>query len=160
MESQKGLESLQVRTVTMSAHDLIDLVYKGESLPQDPRFKSASQGGPFKYFELSDLDINTESKIFSLVYQGEDLIGIGELEKCPDNESIYWIKFISVDPRFQNHGYGSKIAEELFKVAKEKNITLQASSYSVEGLKKMKEKLDELSRKYQVTFINTEKTIE
>ncbi len=87
------------------------------------------------------------------------IVALAELEKSPHQgeENIYWIKFISVDPEYQRQGYASKIAEEIFKYARDKGITLQSSSCTEVGFEKLKDKLNELAKKYSVKFIDADK---
>lgn len=149
-------EKEKISAETISANALKNIIYKGESLPQDNRFLSFKEGGVFKYFEIDDLFNNKENKFYSLIKESQKIVGLSELEKNPYEENVMWIKFISIDPEYQEKGYASKLAEEIFRFAKENGISLETSSYSPEGHQKLKKIFKRLSEKYSVNFIDKE----
>jgi len=155
MEKQE--EYLEIKSI--SPQDLVDIIYKEESLPQDNRFLSTDKGGVFKYFDPRDLSENAENKAYSIVKNKQEIVALGELEKSLDNSDIYWIKFLSVDPKYQGRGYASLLAEEFFKFAKEKNISLESSSYTNEGQQKLKAVFNKLAEKFGVNFIDSDRNI-
>lgn len=160
---QKELhEQFNVQAKTISGEELLDRIYKGESLPQDERFMPIEKGGVFKYLNLSELTglQGVRNKHFPTVESNGEIIGLAELEESPYEENSLFIKFVSVDPNFQDQGYGSKLIEEIFKFAKENDYSLQSSMYSDDGFTKLKPKLNELSEKYEVKFIDTDNKIE
>jgi len=154
---EKKEEYLESKSI--NAQDLIDLIYQGESLPQDNRFLSTDKGGVFKYFDPRDLFENIENKVYSIVKNKGEIVALGELEKNPYNLKAYWIKFLSVDPKYQGKGYASILAEEIFKFAKEKNIILESSSYTEEGEQKLKALFNKLAEKFSVEFVDSDKNI-
>jgi ribosomal protein S18 acetylase RimI-like enzyme len=159
-DTPKGIDnpvenkSITISTKTISGEQLIDLIYKGKSLPQDSRYLSFEKGGVFKYFDLAELSglRDTNNLFYSLIEVDNKIVGLSELEKQPGNETNLWIKFISVDPQFQNRGYASKLAEEIFSFAKNNGFSLEESMRSPEGELKLKPKLRTLAQKYLVTF--------
>ncbi len=149
---EKNEEYLESKII--NPQELTDIIYKGESLPQDNRFLSVDRGGVFKYFDPRDLFENIENKFYSIVKNKQEIVALGELEKTPYNANTYWIKFLSVDPKHQGKGYASILAEEIFKFAKEKNISLESSSYTDEGQQKLKTLFNKLAEKLSVDFID------
>ena len=152
-------ERFEAETKTLTADELEDTTYRGERLPQDKRFLDEEKGGVFKYFDLNKL---IERKMYKreLFYPvaefGGEIVGLGELERKPDKESAYWMTFVSVDPEYQGRECASRLEEEIFRFAKENNITIESSRYSPEGWEKLKPFQNKLAEKYGVRFIDSE----
>ncbi len=140
----------------ISPQELIDIIYQGEQMPQDNRFLSIDKGGVFKYFDPRDLFENIKDKVYSIVKNDKEITALGELEKNPYSQNAYWIKFLSVDPKYQGMGHASILAEEIFKFAKNNNISLESSSYTTEGQEKLKTLFKRLAEKFLVNFIDTD----
>jgi len=155
IEQQEDLIDSQM----INPQELVDIIYKGERLPQDQRFLSVDDGGVFKYFAPRDLFQNVENKIYSIVKNNQEILALGELEKDPHKANNYWIKFLSVDPKYRDRGYASRLAEEIFKFAKNKNISLQSSSYTSEGEERLKNLFNKLAKKFEVDFIDGERGV-
>lgn len=147
-------EDLPSATETINAETLSGLIYRGESLPQDNRFLSVEEGGVFKYFNLRSVIDDMGNRFYSLVKIGEKIIGLSELENDPYKEKNLWIKFLSIDPEYQDKGYASKLAEEIFHFAKQEGFTLEGSSYNDEGYKKLKPLLNRLANELSVSFVD------
>lgn len=153
-ENKEGLAGAE----TISAHALIDLIYKGSGSPQDERFLPTEDGGVFRYFNLADAIHNKENKFYSLIKVDDKVIGLCELEKSPFQEKTFWIKFLSIDPEYQNQGYASRLAEEVFRFAKQEDVALETSSYTTkEGYEKLKPLFIRLAKDFSVNFIDKEK---
>ncbi|RJQ29601.1 N-acetyltransferase [Candidatus Parcubacteria bacterium] len=151
-------EEFPVSTETVSADELEKIIYKDKHNP-DKKFLKKENGGEFKYFDLRKLmERKTQKRelFYPLVSKEKDIVGICELEKSPYEENTYWISFMSVKDSEQGKGYGSKLAEETFRFAKEKEINIEGSIYSDIGREKLKSKLKELSEKYGVKFIDSD----
>lgn len=150
-------ESSTFETKILSRDDLVDYVYKGQSLPQDTRFLHVEKGGVFKYFHLEEIvEINSyskEQKLFPLVETGGTIVGLAELEQDPNDSNNFWIKFVSVDPQFQGNGYASALIRKIFDFAKENNYSLEPSFYSEEGEKKLKEVMKKTERETGVKVV-------
>ena len=150
-------ESSTFETKVLSRDDLVDYIYKGQSLPQDTRFLDIKNGGVFKYFHLEDIiGINSyskEQKLFPLIENEGIIVGLAELEQDPNDSSNFWIKFISVDPQFQGNGYASALIRKIFDFAKENNYSLKPSFYSEEGEKKLKEVMEKIERETGVKVV-------
>lgn len=147
-------ENISITTTTLNSSELVDLVYKGNNLPQDYRFLSEEEGGVFKYFSL--MHMGRENK-FPVVKENNKIVGLSELEKSPYSEKTFWIQFLSIDPKYQNKGYASKLAEEIFRFAKQEGYSLETSSYTEIGYEKLKTLFNKLAEKYSVNFIDKEK---
>ena len=150
-------EEISSKTETIRSDVLENLIYKGTGEPQDRRFLSTEEGGVFKYFDPRDMTDplgNHENKFFSLIKIDDKIIGLSELEKNPYQENSFWIKFLSIDPEYQGKGYASKLAEEVFRFAKQKGFSVETSSYTDEGYKKLKDLFNKLANKYSVKFID------
>lgn len=153
-QNEKLLESK-----ILTSQELIDIIYQGESIPQDNRFLSIDEDGVFKYFNPQDLFDNIKDKVYSIVKNDKEITALGELEKNPYSQDTYWIKFLSVDPKYQGNGHASILAEEIFKFAKNNNISLESSSYTKEGEEKLKVIFKRLAEKFAVNFIDSDKNI-
>ncbi|MEI6352366.1 MAG: GNAT family N-acetyltransferase [Candidatus Nomurabacteria bacterium] len=151
-------EKLPISIETLKTDSLIDLIYKGNKLPEDNRFLTTEEGGVFKYFELKDIQNHKEDRFFSIIKVDEKIVGLSELLKDPFNNRNLWIQFLSIDPKEQGKGYASKLAKEIFDFAKEKGYSLEASRYTEQGMLKMRSVFEKLSGEYpEVVFINKEK---
>ena len=155
--SPEQVEEPTITTATIAGKDLYDRIYQGQPTPQDTRFLPTENGGVFKYFDVHahDLDKNmnwTGIKVrqYSIVEVDGLTVGLSELENDPYREGNLWLKFISVDPKYQGKGYASRLTEEVFRYAKESGYTVQPSTYTKDGDKKLKRKIEEMSEKYSV----------
>jgi hypothetical protein len=79
-------ENELISTETLKTDELINLIYKGDFLPQDDRFLRVEDGGVFKYFNIRDLDLNRNEKFYPIVKIGEKIVGLSELLKDSYNE--------------------------------------------------------------------------
>ena len=140
---------------TMTGDQLFELIYKGDSLPQDSRFLSLDKGGVFKYFVIQNL-INIHKKrenfFYPIIKVDDKIVAICELEKSPYEENLLWITGVSVDPAYQDKRYASMVLEETFRFAKETGVALLGSQYSEKGLIKLKSVCHRLADKYGVEF--------
>lgn len=163
MEKFEQKENVPVVAETLSREELIDIIYKGgyEEI-SDKRFLPVEEGGVFKYLDISNIinphSIKGEELYYPVVKLGDEIIGLAELEKSPREDNVYWIKFLSVDPKYQNRGFGSKLTEEVFRFAKGKGIVLQASPYSQDGFAKLKPLQNRLAKEMGVDFRDTDRT--
>ena len=121
-----------VKHKILTAKQLQDIIYQGESLPVDDRFKSTDDGGVFRHFSprifgRRDLD----DYKFPIIKENDLIVGLSGLQTSPyeGQENIVWVKFVSIDPKFRNRGYGKMLVEDIFKYAEENNLVLQLSSF-------------------------------
>ena len=147
---------LEVRTLT--AQELKDLIYNKEEHDIDPRFRNPDRGGVFHYFDPRHNLFNSyrehQNIFYPVVFVDGKIVAIAEIQKSPrkGEENIYWIEGVSVDPEYQDSGYGSMVLEETFKFIQEKNGEILASYYSKDGLNKLKSVCHRLAEKYDVKF--------
>jgi len=156
------LETKETKPVarTMTATELVGVIYKTQSLPQDNRFLPTNRGGVFEYFNLADLTgLSAGDKLYPVVLVADKIVGLAELEKNPRDPKIFWIKFISVDPSEQGKGFATKLTREIFRFAKENDLALETSSYSEVGYQKLKDLFSRLAQEYSVRFIDTERKL-
>ncbi|MFA6446051.1 MAG: GNAT family N-acetyltransferase [Candidatus Paceibacterota bacterium] len=160
MESLNKNEKLATTTetlttlTTLTTDALIEIIYRGKNLPQDKRFLSKEEGGVFEYSALEGTSINKEDFHFPVIKIGDNIIGLSKLQKDPYKDRNYWIQFLSIDPKYQEKGYASKLAEEIFRFAKQKGYSLETSSYTGIGYLKLKGLFRKLAEKYSVNFID------
>jgi GNAT superfamily N-acetyltransferase len=150
-------EQLKTEVKIFSLDELLELIYKGESLPQDSRFLSEEEGGVFKYFSLRDamgISRFPSKKFFPVAYEEGKVVGLSELEQDPKNAQNFWIKFVSVDPTYQGKGYASLLLKKIFQFAKENGYTLGPSFYSEQGLEKLKRVIERLSSETGVNLVS------
>ena len=143
----------------MTAEELQDIVYQGHFLPKDKRFLDIEDGGAFEYFTPRIFGKqNLKNCVFPVVKKGDLIVGLAEVEKSPykGQENVVWVKFISIDPKYQGRGYASKLLDSIFRYAKDNNLVLEISVYSLEGWEKLKKKNKELAEKYGVKIIDRE----
>lgn len=163
METPKftNKEETGVKAEILNFENLIDEIYKGQNLPQDERFLADDKGGVFKFFEPNNLTSSNYKergdRIFPVIRLNNEIVALSELEKNPYKDNNFWIKFISVDPKYQNQGFATKLIEKIFQFAKENNYSLETSIYTDEGLKKLKKIINKLEEKTGVIVINRSK---
>ncbi len=150
-------EQIKVETKILSADDLLEMIYKGTSLPQDMRFLPLEEGGVFKYFyprDVTGISRFPSKKLFPVIYEADKVVGLSELEQDPKNAQNFWIKFVSVDLLYQGQGYASKLLKQIFQFAKDNGYTLEPSFYSEQGLEKLKSVIEKLSIETGVNLVN------
>ncbi len=151
----ENIEDIKTEVIFLSAEDLVERIYQGKSLPQDSRFLPFDEGGVFRYFYLRNIisSFNKNKIIYSAIEVDNLIVGLSELEQDPNDENNFWIKFISIDPKYQGKRLSSKLIEEIFKFAKENNYSLQPSFYSEQGLEKIKKVIDRNAEQTGVRII-------
>lgn len=151
-------ENISPNVEIVSEKELVSEIYKGESSPQDKRFLHTKHGGVFKYFHLEEIvginSYGSTEKLYPKVTIGNEIAGLAELEQDPNNNTNYWIKFVSVDPKFQGRGYASLLIKKIFEFAKENNYSLEPSFYSEEGELKLKKVMDKAIKESGVMIID------
>ncbi len=118
---------------------------------KDSRFLSKEDGGVFHYFRPED--IRTES-YFPIVKENNVITGIAALEKSPFTEKLFWMKSISIDPKYQGNHHATKLVEEITKFTKEQGYSLEISGYSSkEARNKLESLFNEFAEKYGVVLV-------
>lgn len=139
-------ESARVTASTLSGTELFERVYKKQSLPQDSRFKRKEDGGVFTYFQLDKLLRRKENLLYSVVSEGDLIVGLAELEKSPDENHLYWMTFLSVDPKFQGRGYSARLIEEMFRFAEANGMNLEISRFTEQGEQRIRRGIEERAK--------------
>ncbi|MFA6365488.1 MAG: GNAT family N-acetyltransferase [Candidatus Paceibacterota bacterium] len=142
---------------TITAKELLDRIYQGKSLPQDSRFLPKESGGAFKYFNLREvggfLGDRLDNKFYPIAEINGEIAGMAELEEDPRREKNFWIKFVSVDEKYQGQSCATKLISEIFQFAKDNEHSLEESFYSDEGEQKLKKLVRESAEKSGVELI-------
>ena len=154
-EKEKNL----ITTKILTAEELQDIVYQGHFLPKDKRFLDIEDGGVFEYFTPRIFGKrNFKNCVFPVVKKGDLIVGLAQIERPPleEQENVVWVKFISIDPRYQNKGYASKLLDSIFRYARDNSLVLEISAYSPSGWEKLRKKNKKLAKKYGVKIIDKE----
>lgn len=150
-------ETGTARLSILDSAALLTRIYGTHALPQDRQFLDVKEGGAFQYFNLQDLlGLQRTKRLYPLLEISGVPVGLAELEENPYQPKTFWIKFISIDVRHRGRGYASKIAERLFRLAKQEGYTLETSSYSETGYEQLKPLFNRLAKEYDIPFIDTE----
>jgi predicted acetyltransferase len=92
---------------------------------------------------------------YTVLELGDKIIGIAKVahyKNHKDEPNVFSITFFSIDLQYRNRGYSRIMAEELFRNAKEKNLDLDSSRYTVLGKLKLQALFNEMANKYGVKF--------
>ncbi len=144
------------RAETIPADSLEEIIYRGESIPQDTRFLPFDHGGVFKYFFVNEVNNPLGGiKNYPIVKVGDMIVGLSELELDPYKPNNLWIKFISVDPAYQGKGYAKRLAEEIVRFAKSGGYSLEHSMFLGEGKEKILGLVDMQAEKNGVKIIDS-----
>lgn len=97
---------------------------------------------------------------FPVVMVGDIVVGIakiwkGTMKKYP----FHAISMIAIAPEYQGKGYATMLVDEMFRFAKEKNLTLGVYDYTKDGWTKLKALFNEKAKQHGVRFIDTESKI-
>lgn len=146
-----------ITTRTVSPEEMEELIYKGNTVPED-RFRRHDDGGVFKLFYPEDtLYPRFRNRIhYSIVEKENTIVAIGKLSKAQEGDNVYELSSVSVDPKYQDEGYARKLLEEMFCYAKTNDWTLVTSSYTKDGWEKLKDMVHELANEMDVPVIDAE----
>lgn len=111
----------------------------------------------FKYF-CNSMDFNDFDNVyFFVLYNGENMVGLAHIRKSPYIDNTYWLSYLSILPKHENKGYASMLSNYIFKWYSDNGIQFETSSYSEQGLIKLKPLFNRLANKYNVSFIDKER---
>lgn len=102
-------------------------------------------------------ETNKEVVFVGVTDNEQEVIGITGIGFYKDSTigNYYGIHYVSVDPKFRNKGYGSKLAEEIFKYCQRKGVQIVNSQYTDMGRSFLKSSIDKLRKKYSnVKFLD------
>ncbi|MDD5252245.1 MAG: hypothetical protein PHT12_06515, partial [Patescibacteria group bacterium] len=91
-------EEKTVRVSPLTAAELYGHVYKRDDQGEqylDARFEDAQRGGRFTYFDRGKLASyvhgSKEGLVYIAAFDGDQIIGLQELQKDPNQENVYWM---------------------------------------------------------------------
>ena len=150
---RNSFEKAPVETKTLTPQELEKIILEEDGYTvKDKRFLSKEEGGVFHYFRPEDL--RTEN-YFPIVKEGDLITGIAALQKSPFAEKLFWMKSISIDPKYQGNHYATKLAEEIIRFTKDQGYQLEVSGYSNREAKDKLERLfNKFAEKYRVTLVS------
>lgn len=136
---------------------------KGLELDEDSDYISKIENR-IRYFRGEDLyniykTGKSKSDYYIVLYDDNYIIGIVKLGSSPYVENRYWISFISVDEQYRSNGYSKILIEEIFKLAKEKNLTIEGSYQTDMGKERIGDYINKVADKYNVLYVPHEKDV-
>lgn len=134
----------------LSSNEMSKYIYRDDEY--DPRFQNYKDGGKFKY--LSSDDFNSNEVRFFIIKENDLVVGLAHIRKSPYTENTWWLSYLSIDKDYQNKGYASKLTDYIFKWFNKNNLNFETSSYTEEGMIKLKPLFNKLAQKYKVKFID------
>jgi GNAT superfamily N-acetyltransferase len=152
--SEVEIENQDIRTITISGVELIDRIYKGETLPQDNRFRDINKGGVFEYLRLNELVRDPNPTFFSILELNGKIIGIAGLMENPNDKKNFWFTSISIDPKYQGKGYSRKLIDEVFNFSEKHADSIKLSTYSPMGTERIKRYIEEKRKKCTIKVID------
>lgn len=94
---------------------------------------------------------------YSIAAADGHIVGIVKIWKSTyNNYPFHSISYFKVADEYQNRGYASKIADEVFRFAKQNNLKLGVHDYTKDGNKKLKKLFNGKTEEYGVEFIDTD----
>lgn len=130
----------------------------------DPRFKRKNDGGNkvFKYYDYADYNsmyVKEHNTKFIGIFENNIMVGLVNLYLNKDNadKNIWWLRYLCIDPLYENKGYATQLVDYIFKWFKQNNYTFETSSYTEAGFVKLKPLFNRLALKYDVPFIDKDK---
>lgn len=140
-------------------HDeMLDLVFdKERGLLKDPTvFKR------IRYFSEHDFNYSQKTQvkpIYFVLLDKEKIVAvakIGYYSLSAQNEKTYSVSFLSIDKNYRGFKYSRILVNAIFKYAKENDLEMSTSAYTVLGKESLKHLFNEYAKKYDVTFYDRE----
>ncbi|MDD5252171.1 MAG: GNAT family N-acetyltransferase, partial [Patescibacteria group bacterium] len=100
-----------------------------------------------------------EGLVYIAAFDGDQIIGLQELQKDPNQENVYWMTFTEVDSDHRGQRVASKLKEETYRLAKERGYVLEESSYTEAGWERLRDLNARLAEKYGVKLIDRQRRI-
>lgn len=134
------LENQQnVQVTTLSQEQIEDLTYNGKSKLPDFHLRGMGE----LYFPVVMID--------------GIVVAIAKVWKSTmDRYPFHSISMFEVAPEYRGAGYATMLADEMFRLAKEKGLTLGVHDYTKDGWTKLKPLFIEKAKQYGVKLVDTE----
>ena len=151
---KENLENLH--TAVLTSDELYKIIYDFDT----HELKDKDIFNRIRYFSINDFGYNTNPMFFTVLFLNNKIIGIA---KCSyymlnaHNENNYSISFFSIDKDYRGNNYARLLCDGLFKYAKENNLEISSSSYTVLGKEQLEHLFIEYANKYNVKFYNNER---
>lgn len=107
------------------------------------------------FSDRDDLWSENNKDYYVVLFSGELIIGIAKVKyysMSAPNENALSIGFLSIDKEHRGNKYSRLMVDALFKEAKNKNIEIQTSTYTILGRDYLKPLFNEYAKKYNVVF--------
>lgn len=156
----ENIDLNNIKTYTISSKELLQKI----------EYNTADLDTRIKYFKGSDFNnterIYTKDKIeikpihnyFTILELNNKIIGVANIYQSPYEHNVLWMKFLSIDEKYQNLHLTKYIVDELFKFISKnlKDFKLEPSTYSKIGFLKLKPLLKKYSEIYNVELIDNQ----
>ena len=100
------------------------------------------------FIYLSESFNNQSKEINFAAFVDNQIVGIVGLQKNPYDKTNYWFMFVTILEQFKGKGIGSQLVRAAIEYAIADNCTINISSYSSEGLQRVRPVVVELDKKY------------
>lgn len=112
-----------------------------------------------RYFSGNDFGYNVNPMFFTVLKLNEKIIGVakcGYYSMNAHSDNNYSISFFSIDKNYRGNNYARLMCDKLFSYAKDNNLDISSSSYTVLGKEQLEHLFIEYANKYNVKFYNAE----
>lgn len=100
------------------------------------------------FIYLSESYNDQSKEINFAAFVDNQIVGIVGLQKNPYDKTNYWFMFVTVLKQFKGKGIGSRLIRAAIEYAIADNCTINISSYSDEGLQRVRPVVIALDKKY------------
>ncbi len=132
---------------TFNSNDAINFLRK---------LKDSSIEDRIRFFSFRSFPCLGEGQEFySFLLDGNKVIGIahvGYYSLNAKHENNWSISFLSIDKNYRYQGNSKLLVEEVFKQAKERNLEISTSTYTVLGKEHLQKQFNAISQKHGVVF--------
>lgn len=104
------------------------------------------EGQRIKYLDRSE----AEHEYHFVALDGEYIAGMAGVQQNPYDANELWIKFISVDPKYQGRGIARSLLERIYRHANDNGLTVISSTPTDDG-ERLKHIHDEMREKYHIS---------
>lgn len=153
LESFSKYKTNNIRVESMDYDGFFKLIYGKGGMPEDETVFDR-----IRFMSTFDFDWRQKQDVkpyFVVLFDNNKVIGVakmGYFNMSAESENEYSISYFSIDKEYRNNGYSRLMANEVFKLAKEKGFDMSTSSYSFVGFKKLRHLFNEYAKKWGVKF--------